>query len=120
MMEGIFRAGIGIKTEGAAERLVDRKSTEGKLYKLGKFFFCRSVRLPPQLCANELGCHEAPALMGEETPIFSPIRGPVGDGALRTEQSSTRGLIPSLLGLDLKIGVGGKYSRLSLTLGPSL
>lgn len=39
------------------------------------------------LRANKLGCHKAPALMGEETPICSPVRGRVGDEVLFTEQS---------------------------------
>lgn len=56
-----------------------------------------------QLCANELGCHKAPALMAEETPICSPISGPLGDGALFTEQSGSRGAhtFPTVI-LDLK------------------
>ena len=75
--------------------MVDRESTEEKLDKLGNILSCYCARLHLQLCANELGCHKAPALMGEETPICSPVRGPVGAEALFTEQSGTRGLIPS-------------------------
>ena len=97
LIEGMLRARVGIREEEAIETTVDRKSTEEKLNKLGNFLSCCSVRLHLQLCANEWGCHKATALMGEETPICSPVRGPVGDEALFTEQSRTRGLVPSLL-----------------------
>lgn len=70
---------------------MDRKYTEEKLHKLGNFLFCYSVKLHLQLHANKLGCHKAPALMDKETPICSPVRGPVGGETLFTEQSGSKG-----------------------------
>lgn len=67
------------KERGSNEKIGNRKYTKEKLHKLSNFvLFCCSIRLHLQLCANDLGYHKAPALMGEETPIFSPVRGPVG------------------------------------------
>lgn len=88
-----------IKKEEAIERIVNRKYTEEKLHKLRNFFlFCCSVRLHLQLCANELGYHKTLALNGEETPIFSPVRGPVGIKLYLLSNLVTKRLISSLPG----------------------